>query len=179
MAGVLGSTQQMSRAISEEITAFLQAKVREWLAAEASRTSAGLARQAGISAAQVSYLLNRGTHVGWKTATGLGLVFGYQSIGEVETAARRWQAETGRAPASSKQTPTRAPQRRLRDRPEWVEVVAQAQQERPYIPKEVFDRVGRLGDDEIEFADGLAPSFVGDVAHAFFANASRRRPPTT
>ena len=167
----------MSRAISEEIPGFLQAKVREWLAGDPKRTRAHLAQQAGISAAQVSYVLNSATHVGWKTAIGLGRALGYKTIGELEAAATRWYAESGREPPSTVPPASRAGYRRLRDRPEWQEVVEQARRERPYLPDEVFARVGRLGDDELEFPERLEPSFVADFAHAFFAYASRRRPP--
>jgi transcriptional regulator with XRE-family HTH domain len=77
----------MARSTSIEIAQYLQYRVRE--AIQGGKTAAELAREAGVSNAQISELKNRGVGAGWQTAEGLAKAFG-MTMPELLEAAKRW-----------------------------------------------------------------------------------------
>jgi plasmid maintenance system antidote protein VapI len=85
----------MRRSASKEVGSYLAWRIREWI--KSGKTSAELAKVAGISGAQVSDVLHGNTGAGWKTAEGLGRAFG-MSMAEVLSAAEEW-AKTHAPPA--------------------------------------------------------------------------------
>lgn len=65
------------RAVSEAVAWLVRARAEEWKAAEPGRTWAALAKQIGVSGAQVSDIRSEGRGVGHKTALGMSQFLGY------------------------------------------------------------------------------------------------------
>jgi plasmid maintenance system antidote protein VapI len=103
---------------SKELGAYLAWRIREWIKSGKGRTSAELAKLAGISGAQVSNLRHGHTGAGWKTAEGLGRVF-EMSMPELIAAAEKWATSPDRqagakAPKRTSRAATTPPRRTSR-----------------------------------------------------------------
>jgi hypothetical protein len=156
----------MSRGVAPEISHYLRIRVKEWLAEDRDRSLGDLAKVSGISKGHISFVLSTTEGVGLRTALGLGQVFGHKTFGEVEAAATRWAQEHGYRPASAPPR-SRTEQPRLRDRPEWAEVVAAAREQRSWVPEDFFDHVGQMFDNDLVMPRPLTARWVAAVALAF------------
>lgn len=95
----------MARSTSEELAGYLQHRAKEWV--KSGKPARQLAKAAGVSSAQISVLINDGVGAGWKTAEGMGKVFG-MTMPELIDAAREWTASQ----PERRSPPTQAARRR-------------------------------------------------------------------
>lgn len=164
----------MPKGIDSRVAAFLQAKLTDWLAADKDRTHQQVADAVGVSRALISTIVNTGKGIGWNTATGLGRVFGYNSLGELEAAAIEWAGGQNSTKRPATGPPRmRAEARRLRDRLEWADAVLIAQQHRPNLRPEAFERVGRLLDSELDYPPIIDSILIADLAQALESGTAR------
>lgn len=167
----------MSRAIGPHIGPFLKKKILEWLDEDREhRSAADLARRSGLKESHLSRLINQGKGGGWMAAEGIGRVLGYNSVGELEAAAREWYASSGGAPKSGARSKVEHP--RLSERDEWPDVLEQAKVDRPELDDESFELAGQVHDSDV-YPRPLTPKFVGNMAYMLFVDRRERsrRPP--
>lgn len=156
----------MAKSIDPTLRDYFRARMAEWVAQE-GHTAKELASLAGLSGAQVSDAINKGS-IGWGTMQGVMPVLGLR-LDTVGAEAERWALT--RAPADAP-PPSRRGYRRLQERPEWVAVAAAVADEHGELEPDDIAMAGRFPDDELAFAGPLDAATVAGLAAVL---AARRR----
>jgi hypothetical protein len=117
---------------------YLQHVLREWLAADSSRTEAEFAALAGLSRGQVNNIKNKAEGAGAVTVQKFALALGVSRL-QLHADQERWEAaRSGRAPVVELDQGVRGV--RFGDLPGWAEQEAEARRAYPDIPGYAFDR---------------------------------------
>ena len=158
----------MPQSIDANLRDYLQMRIAKWIADEGSN-GAELAQKAGVSKAQISDAINKGS-IGWKTMVGLSKVFG-MTLADLEREAGAWARSR---PQDILKTPPGRKALRLRDRQEWADVSRAALAEHGELDQEDVDLVGRFPDEpDLGFGGPLDVPTVAEMAAVLRARRQR------
>jgi hypothetical protein len=143
---------------------FLRDEIEKWAAADPDgRTNRRLAKESGITEQQIGQIRNFGIKADANTALKLWKPLGFSSFDELNEAVEKYWAASGRSRPKPKGSEREEQQ--LRDRDEWVGVVAEARLDRPEITDErAWEMAGDTLDSE-QFPRPLNAKLIGNLAY--------------
>lgn len=162
------------KGLPTDLSDFLRARIREWLAADSTRTQADLARGAGIARATLSNLMHGSRGAGWHTASGLARTLGIDlppvlQRSEEAEAQRRVALAERESPGHDLGPESEKPE--LANRPGWADASAEALRRyaAELAPFSIL-LAGRLRG--LSSPDPITPEFVRTVARFRLTSAT-------